>query len=761
MSVPKPPNGPTASPWAERFSSFGDTAQNGSFLTWGDSSHSGVAPEIPRIDDPIHYLDVTGVHPYLITPSDEDLDKLFRTEEFQRRRLFGMRTWESATLNSSVQFSPQFGIMSGGHLLSDVGEYARTCADIYNSYKIQVDETRWLPFLRKCMWFDWFQTSPPSESSGGQVWSVDDPKLWNELSMGLELADRILNALIDDEHPDLRMLLFGRIELWKDAVPPEFGAEPFPNAQVLISYEMECDISKFTGAPCQNSDLNTVSSPKLKQRLIDLLTTHLWGFVEDQKSVEARDESPPGVPFTSISLINTRQLDALLNTQLTLAERCSLHVYLAISMIHELCHAIINSRWQNYVPGRRNINVALNYKEPIVDCEGISEIGYTMEQCFFGGSMFCIPSGVPLGTIIQNIPNALQTNFPHVPGNWLSIGAPVRVSHVSSSWTSRLLSEAFWKDAGVPQKSANCFHRPSLFVNETPYRMDANLDWSSETKVDDSLPGTSDGDRSIVQAWHERHALWNTLRAGWYEHEISHWKASPWFWTDYRLQIDKFAEAFSKRDQIRCGIAAQELVMAADWEADDFHKYMPQSNTDLNSRWMFHCIGLLMMASIPIRFNRMRRIVQERPVFTYSAAPSREAAALGFRATVDLTQGGEARTESVESSELFDQVHGRGRVNHGFSQFDYLTIVIDMISGITSYALVDISWLDAIRDAYKALLADREGIRDLYFEGQAARWATNWFFKVPKYTKRVGRFENGSFRELKFDSGTNQWEYAV
>lgn len=165
-----------------------------------------------------------------------------------------------------------------------------------------------------------------------------------------------------------------------------------------------------------------------------------------------------------------------------------------------------------------------------------------------------------------------------------------------------------------------------------------------------------------------------------------------------------------------------------------------------------------MMASIPIRFNRMRRIVQERPLFTYSAAPSREAAALGFRATVDLNQGGEVNTESVEKSELFDQVHGRGQVERGFSQFDYLTLVIDLLSDITSYALVDVSWVDAILDAYKALLADRENIRDLYFDGQAARWAANWFFTVPKYTKRVGRFENGGFREMKFDSGTQQWE---
>lgn len=208
MSVPKHP----ASPWAERFPTFlyNDTARNGSFLTWDGSRHSGVAPEIPRIDDPIHYLDVSNLHLYSIAPSDEDLDKLFRTEEFQRRRLYGMRTWESAALNRWVQFSPQFGVMSGGHLLSDVGEYAKSCADIYNSRKIQVDETRWLPFLRKCMWFDWVQTSPPSESSG-QVWSVDDPRLWNELSMGLELADRMFNALIDDEHPDGECYAFTRM----------------------------------------------------------------------------------------------------------------------------------------------------------------------------------------------------------------------------------------------------------------------------------------------------------------------------------------------------------------------------------------------------------------------------------------------------------------------------------------------------------------------------------------------------------------------
>lgn len=72
------------------------------------------------------------------------------------------------------------------------------------------------------------------------------------------------------------MLLFGRIKFWRDVVPPELGDEPFPNAQVLLSYEMERTISEITGAPCQNSDINTMSKSQVRQKLIDLLTTHLW-----------------------------------------------------------------------------------------------------------------------------------------------------------------------------------------------------------------------------------------------------------------------------------------------------------------------------------------------------------------------------------------------------------------------------------------------------------------------------------------------------
>lgn len=172
-------------------------------------------------------------------------------------------------------------------------------------------------------------------------------------------------------------------------------------------------------------------------------------------------------------------------------------------------------------------------------------------------------------------------------------------------------------------------------------------------------------------------------------------------------------------------------------------------------------LGLLMMASIPIRFNSMQRSVQERPRFTWSAAPSREAAALGFRATVDIPDGGEERTESVGKSEFFDLFHGRGQLKGGFSQFDYLSLVHNIVADISSYALVDISWLDAMRNAYRTLLADRERIRDLYLDGQATRWASDWFFQVPKYTKRVGRFENSAFREMKLNSGTGQWEFVV
>ncbi|KAI1305100.1 hypothetical protein F5Y03DRAFT_406644 [Xylaria venustula] len=192
------PGSPPHSPWTERWPKREDPT-----FGWNNTAHTGLAPELPRVDDAIRYLDTSFAGDLIgpqATPSNRELDILFRTESFQTENLFGMLTWQAITLNRWVNFSPdQIGPMSGGHLPSDVGDSLEASTRVYDQNKIKVDESRWFRFIKKQRWYDWLETSPPG-SVPGRVWSVDDPKIWNELGICLELVDRMFKALIEDKN---------------------------------------------------------------------------------------------------------------------------------------------------------------------------------------------------------------------------------------------------------------------------------------------------------------------------------------------------------------------------------------------------------------------------------------------------------------------------------------------------------------------------------------------------------------------------------
>ena len=108
---------------------------------------------------------------------------------------FGLRTWECASLSATVWYDVA-GQVSGGQLANSAEG-----RDVDVRTRIKVDETRWLPFLRKDKWYDWIQTSPPAPpGQEGKVWSIDDPEVWEAIKTPLELVDRMFKALIRDKH---------------------------------------------------------------------------------------------------------------------------------------------------------------------------------------------------------------------------------------------------------------------------------------------------------------------------------------------------------------------------------------------------------------------------------------------------------------------------------------------------------------------------------------------------------------------------------
>ena len=68
----------------------------------------------------------------------------------------------------------------------------------FKADRIDVDENRWFPLFQKSRWFDYAQ---PAAELGGKRWSVDVPEIWEHMRIALELADRMLKAMIAEKHP--------------------------------------------------------------------------------------------------------------------------------------------------------------------------------------------------------------------------------------------------------------------------------------------------------------------------------------------------------------------------------------------------------------------------------------------------------------------------------------------------------------------------------------------------------------------------------
>ncbi|RYC58230.1 hypothetical protein CHU98_g7983 [Xylaria longipes] len=661
---------PPLSPWAERFPPEQPNYKLSDFV-WDYSRHSGLAPELPRFNDPIHYADMTGKLPIRVAPSDEEIDKLFRSEGWQLGSHAGVRTWEAAILNRWIRFSPRLGHISSGHSLGDTGEHAKALQDIFDLESIEVDEGRWEPWLRKDHWLDWVDTSPGE----AKKWSVDDPKIWSVLRITVELADRVLKTLIDERH--------------------DAGKEPFEDALVLFSHSQEQYMAQLTGTPCQYDSMTTHSKSEWTQTLNELLHSHLISFGK-LGGVDGVCCALPGTKATGITLLGIRRLSKLCDgTQLTL--------------LHELSHAIARGRMMRPPGGGIKTCPPRGLREPIVDCQGNNEIGEFFEQQLFGGVSGA--SEIPIAYSLTQMPSSTRRTVQwFVEGPWSEPSAITRTYHIPPSWHSRLLAEDFWKTSGALRKSGNFFHRPSIVVNETRSLAILNGQWTETQAIyPDPYVETYEEDLRIVRTWEARHNIWRDLRAGWYDDEYDQWRRSP----------------------LHSWLAAKEEVL-----------------------------GLLMMASLPIREKEVERQDRDRG-HTVTVTPSKDAIARGLTVEFQLPQPPAPHKigDRAGNSELWDQVNGRGQIAGGFSQLDYLTVAADLVSRVTSYAIVHFSWVNALRAAIQRLTRDRQRLQATYPNGHAAQWATDWAFDIPTYDKAVGRYNaDGSARFLRFNPASGNWE---
>ncbi|KAI0436813.1 hypothetical protein F4803DRAFT_540977 [Xylaria telfairii] len=755
------------SPWAARF------PLTNNMYTAANGNHSAFAPEVPRINDPKYY-DQNPVVPQASTPLEfKSMDRLFLTEWNQSQNLLAIRTWEAAVLNRYLLFAPGSGRLSGGHQLKDgnkpgfIAPNPLPMSDtpspilqallqsmqkneerdfaIYLQERIKVDETKWLPFLRKGRWFDWIQVSEGFEQPAGRTWTVDDEKIWEVLSVILELVNRMLEALIEDKHEGLQTMIWGRIDYW-ERVADIFGQPRKQFDSVLLSYRTEQMISQQRKTPCDWDFIPTMTPQQWRDRLIRVLDNLIWSFSNTNATAEAltnrwpvTSASTADSAYTAVIVIPTAKFETMFNTDLTLGELCMYQVGLATSMMHEIMHALVWARASNdnYIG-----NKCHEETEPFLEASGVAETGHYMDNLFFGGTIFLYPytqrgiSAPPITMVVREFPWPKCTKSrdaaPNCPG--LAPGDPITMIHVPSLWASQLLSEEFWQTPGL-KKSDNFFHRPKVFVSETPNT--CSYYHQVKLRVPPPQQYHRAEDDMVMQEWKERQRIWDTFRQGWYKDAYLTWSTSPWGLVRYRRYCDDFAVAFERKDLVICTDIANKMVNIINWRTDK-QTYLDALPTSSRTPWWaIHAIGLLMMASIPRAHRPLTHGLGPESSYQLELTPGKRAAAEGYSAPVWLP----ARhnySEPIHHAKPIDfyDYFSRNGKDVDWAQIDCLRLVRRMTMYIESKkGVVHKHMLDAIHDALKSIRLDRQDIVLDYPDhfSHTSKWSSSWFFKFPPY----------------------------
>ncbi|KAI8623463.1 hypothetical protein F5Y19DRAFT_481665 [Xylariaceae sp. FL1651] len=739
------------SPWARRFG-LSDEADDSAFKR-GPVQHSGFGPE-----HPVFYADRPSILGTGIFPRESEKDRLFFSDALHHAHFEGILPWQYGPLNLALRFSDK-GYIPGGHQQVTASAFAADPKTrpgwipilLYHGELIKPNEESWLPFLRKDRWFN-FGDGEPLLSGG--AWSIDHPLVWEVMSISLELANRILIALIEDSHSFLHTVLYGMLGPWDEVanlIAQNIIPAPFPEAKVLISYEL-FEENRDTADPrlCDYMDIGASYTPDDHKARLEALAEELtWSFIDSADYIAATHEI-----YASFITLSTGPLKTIIEGNITLAERCILQFSVALTILHELYHALMNARMHEVWEHEEDKTT-----EPFVDFSGAAELGYAFEQAVFGGTfrLSSEQSLPPLGFYSINWP------WPHhqeEPGDMHGIqyeghddfseGKLIEKVLIPAEFVSRMLSDSYWKDEGIPRKSDNFFQRTSLFVSRTAYESTKPLHSYMQNVVIDNQRDQSqlsNLERFMINEWRDREALWNSLRSGWYELERNTWLASEWKYMGARHLINDFAKGRRIVDLVACVQSAESLVQYVPWDANTSRIMYTNA---LNQEWIFHAIGLLMMAAMPIRNQGQTMPAQhlDNPI-VYSPSDM----AKDHRETIVFHQDKFKEEQICTASRFFDPLYREGQVISDYTQLDYLDLVHKILEYFAVVGrTVSGPWLKEILRVGKSLRQQRQMMQQITPVSERIKlWAPTWDFEVPEYDPTAGS---------RWDRATSRWVHV-
>ncbi|KAI1430392.1 hypothetical protein F5Y12DRAFT_709410 [Xylaria sp. FL1777] len=758
--IKAPPDGKTFSPWAQRIG-LSARCLDPAFQK-GPLFHSGYAPE-----HPLFYADRPDTSNTGNFQDLNDIDKLFVAEHQETTMLEGIRLWQIGPVCQTLKFSDRVGLIPGGNQRQWPDQNPERIAQLVSEMEmIKPNEQSWFSFFKRDRWFN-----GPSNVSllGDQPWSIDHPQVGFYMSIILELANRMLNALINDRNWlwvgqkralnetvltrffSLNAMLFGYIGHWEKVgrlLQPNLPADAeFFNERVLLSWPRFAHDGDTSDPELQAymEQAANRSADEYKTTLERLLSRLQWAFQEGS------DQYSFAVTHLEIDVITVNVLPfmTLLGNDATLAERCVRLFHSATVILHEICHAIMKHRMDEVFGENVHLKEPVGSSMQFLDFNGATEMGLDFEQAVFGAVLHVYNvddvDRPPIMIHTRNWPYAWidkERNrgvYEWIPGHAdFADGKLVEISIIPAEYASKLLSEAFWKDETIPKKSENFFHRNPLFVCRA--ENDNSLSLSAivySLEIDPNLDVTK-LDRSeinMIQEWQENERLWNTSRDSWFRSLKGIWRLTAWSRAIARNRISAFNYAYPEKDLLTCSKSASEMVRRyIKWDEDvSGEEY--GAELQKQSSWVFHAIALLMYAALPILdeeiiedkgYIRHDHVTEFPPSLMAAGKPN-----IKLWGETYKSGGGFA-----EANEFFDPFTAPNTAATDFTQMDYLDLVLQIIQHLALNGIqVSTPWLNEIMRVEKSIRAARETIKATAVAGFDPKqaWAGVWDFQIPTY----------------------------
>ncbi|KAI1322520.1 hypothetical protein F5Y16DRAFT_404384 [Xylariaceae sp. FL0255] len=720
-AVPAPGEDRPTSPWTSRFGlPFEDRRSD--LYDEPNLIRSFLAPRQPSLH-PKFYDNVPAPEEFAKPQNEEDCDKLFLSEIEQVAELKEIKSWEVASLNKAVNFGPRLGPITGGHDGPDSIPPSEVVQDF-----IAVDESRWFLFFRKDRWYN------------SALQNVDDLQLWNILRVGIELADRIVKALIKDQHPALQTALYGRLDYWRrwrrdyehrdDVVLMSLDEERYQWGQEGLS------------GHCDGEWITQLNPEDWDARIETLLTGLKW--FHSDKSESSASGFTQGWESCMIGVrVNLPSPPSF--DDLTLAEIPLVFLDLAVTIVHELFHAIGSHHLArdriNGFPGFFLSQDDDRHKEPSVDFESDVELGRAFEFRIFGGMAEIYKRDeLPIATWLAS--------WPDEDG---------RYSRTTSWFASQMLSESFWQDAAIQRKSDNYFHREHIFESNED---GPNTVPSVGMKLSNTADQNTQEYQLLAPAFVNRQQIWHSRRAAWFPKAAEKWLETQWAFPKPRKYMSQLTRYFNEKDEYMGGLNSIKLVERMGWmDCDSFMSSLPRED-HLCPDWIFFCVGLLFMAAAPIR---TQNITRRRIALTGSFQIHPCAAALANGETQPCVLHYDNKEWKIGPSELYDHLGNRGRIENP-RQSDYVVVVLQLLYHLTTYrCLVSLPWLQAVQQLAADVDDQRRALDPNYPLAPSNRWIERWTFKPPPYQ---GSSELASWnpdiqnwQRVRWIEGTTRWEF--